>query len=166
MTGGMPPSTCAKRARAASRLRHEQGFTLVELMVVLVIIGLMSAAVVIAIPDPRGSLNDDTTAFAARLAAARDLSIIGGHDIGVRIDAAGYGFDERRADGWRPVAERALAPHRWGSGIAALSAVEGGSALVFDTTGLATPAEVTLRRDGVQRRVSVDSAGAVRIDAG
>jgi general secretion pathway protein H len=143
----------------------EAGFTLVELMVVMVIIGLMSAAVVIAMPDPRGKLRDDTNAFAARLVAARDLSIVGGHDIGVRIDASGYGFAERRLEGWRPSTERALAPHRWGQGIEALAAVEGDAELVFDTTGLATPAAVTLRRDGESARVSVDSAGAVRIDA-
>lgn len=36
----------------------ERGFTLVELLVTLVILGLASAAVVLAMPDPRGELRD------------------------------------------------------------------------------------------------------------
>ena len=134
-------------------------------MVVMVIIGLMSAAVVVMMPDPRGSLRDDGTAFAARLAAARDLSIVGGHDVAVRIDAAGYGFSARDADGWRPVADKALAARAWAPGVSAQVAVEGDDALVFDTTGLATPAQVVLQRDGAQTQVTVDGSGAVRIDA-
>ena len=66
----------------------EHGFTLVELMVVMVIIGLMTAAVIVTIPDPRGSVSGDAQAFAARLTAARDLAITGGRDIGVRVDAS------------------------------------------------------------------------------
>ena len=46
------------------------GFTLLELMVVLTIIGFISAAVVLAIPDPRGRVIEDADRFAARVAAA------------------------------------------------------------------------------------------------
>ena len=143
----------------------DTGFTLVELMVVLVIIGLMAAAVVINLPDPRGRLADEGTALAARLVAARDLSIIGGRDIGVRFDAAGYGFQQRNGEAWAPVTERALAPRRWAAGVTAAPAIEGGAALVFDTTGLATPAEIILQRDGARSSISVSSTGAVRVDA-
>jgi general secretion pathway protein H len=145
--------------------QRQAGFTLVELMVVMVVIGLMSAAVVVALPDPRGSLRDDSSAFAARLAAARDLSIIGGRDVAVRVDPAGYGFSTRADDGWQAVTDKALLPRRWGPGVAATAAIEGDGALVFDTTGLATPAQVTLQRDGASAQISVDSSGAVRIDA-
>ncbi len=46
-----------------ARSGHEQGFTLVELMVTLFIIGLMAAAVVMTAPDPE---------TLARLAAGAD----------------------------------------------------------------------------------------------
>ena len=45
-------------------------------MVVLAIIGLVSGAVVLAMPDPRGRLRDDAERFAARARAAQDKAVI------------------------------------------------------------------------------------------
>ncbi len=70
----------------------EHGFTLIELMVVLTIIGFISAAVVIAIPDPRGRIVDDADRFAARVAAARDEAVVTARPMGVWVSASGYGF--------------------------------------------------------------------------
>ncbi len=131
----------------------------------MVIIGLMAAAVVGTLPDSRSHLRDEGEAFAARLVAARDLSIVTGHDIGVSVDAQGYGFSSRNRNGWQPVDAKALAPHQWPAGLSALAAVEGGAALVFDTTGIVTPAQILLRQGDAQSLVSVDSAGVVKIDA-
>lgn len=141
----------------------ETGFTLVELMVAIVIIGVMSAAVVISLPNPGGSVKDDGTAFAARLAAARDLSITGGRDIAVRVDTSGYGFSVRDGNGWQPSAEKLLAARPWGQGVSAEAAIDG-DALVFDTTGLATPGRIILRQGRASADISIDSGGAVRVD--
>jgi len=158
----MPTSATGAEAAPA----RANGFTLVELLVVITIIGVLSAAVVLTLPDGNGRLHDDAEALAARLVTARDLSIINGSDIGVRVDASGYGFDARTGDGWTPLPDRALAPRRWSSGVAALATIEGGDRLVFDSTGLATPAHIGLERGGVRAGVRVDGAGTVKIDAG
>src|SRR3546814_212063 len=75
----------------------QSGFTLVELMVVVAIIGFVSAAVVLAMPDPRGRVIDDADRFAARVAAARDEAVITARPMGVWVSPSGYGFLRREA---------------------------------------------------------------------
>ena len=143
----------------------ERGFTLVELMVTLVILGLASAAVLLAIPDPRGSLREEGERLAARLAATRDAAIVGGRDMAVRFDAAGYDFETRRGGGWLPADGRAFEARRWPEGTT-VTTEPATTRITFDATGLATPTVVRLSRDGATARVTVEAAGAVRIDAG
>jgi general secretion pathway protein H len=143
----------------------ERGFTLVELMVTLVILGLASAAVLLAIPDPRGSLREEGERLAARLAATRDAAIVGGRDMAVRFDAAGYGFETRRGGSWLPAHGGAFEARRWPEGTT-VTTEPATTRITFDATGLATPTVVRLSRDGVAARVTVEAAGAVRIDAG
>jgi general secretion pathway protein H len=150
---------------AAAPPIDEAGFTLVELMVAIVIIGMMAAAVVVALPDRQGSVANDGTALAARLVMARDLSITSGRDVAVKVDAAGYGFAVRAADGWRPAPDKALAARPWAPGVTVEAAIDDGT-VIFDTTGLATPGQIILRQDGAASRISIDSGGAVRVDAG
>lgn len=143
----------------------ERGFTLVELLVTMVILGLASAAVLLAIPDPQGSLREEGERLAARLAATRDAAIVGGRDMAVRFDAAGYGFETRRGGNWLPADGRAFAARRWPEGTT-VTTEPATTRITFDSTGLATPTVVRLSRDGAAARVTVEAAGAVRIDAG
>ena len=147
---------------SATGNNREAGFTLVELMVVIVLTGVMATAVMVTLPDPRRRASDDAATFAARLAAARDLAIVGGHDVSVHVDAAGYGFDQRRGKAWVPVAAKALQPARWSDGVTGTSDT---AALLFDTTGIATPAQVALHGRETEVVVSVDTNGKVLIHA-
>ena len=141
------------------------GFTLVELLVVMVILALTSTAVMLAIPDPRGSLRDDGERLAARLGAARDAAIIGGREMAVRFEDGGYGFEMRRGGTWLPADGRAFSAQRWPEGTA-VTTEPATTRIIFDATGLATPTLVRLSRGGAAARVTVEAAGAVRIDAG
>ena len=60
--------TPGAKVRAANRA----GFTLVELLMVVAIIGLAAGAVVLSVPDPRPSVAEDAERFAARLSRARE----------------------------------------------------------------------------------------------
>ena len=117
------------------------------MMVVLVILGLAAAAVVLAVPEPGGSVQAEAERFAARAKAARDNAIVEARAAAIDVESAGYVLS-RRADGeWRETAR-----HEWARGTEA----EGGRTR-FDTTGLADPLYETLRRG--ERRAAVEIRG-------
>jgi general secretion pathway protein H len=137
----------------------EHGFTLIELMVVIAIIGLMSAAVIFNLPDPRGNLVDEAERFAARAVAARDEAVITARETRVRVTSTGYAFEKRRRGEWLAIEGKPLRPANWDEGTQANAAE-----IIFDSTGLASEAQrIMLSRDGA--RVAVDLAvdGSIRV---
>jgi general secretion pathway protein H len=145
---------------SATGSNHDKGFTLVELMVVLVIVGLMSAAVMFALPDPRGRLVDDAERFAARALAARDLAIVTSRATRVRLDASGYAFDQRKSGAWAAMAERPFGPQPWQPGVIASTV----TLIVFDPAGGASPqTQLVLKRDDMSVSVNVGADGGIRV---
>jgi general secretion pathway protein H len=148
---------------APGRTRAEQGFTLVELLIVLTIIGLMSAAVVLAIPDPRGSLVSEAERFAARAHAAQERAITDARPVAIRVTAAGYGFDRRENGEWKPLNEEPLTDRAWGEGTSAGVPAESAQRVIFDTTGTAEPVKLLLLRDEDQVLVEIGADGKARV---
>lgn len=142
----------------------ERGFTLIELMVVITIIALASAAVVLTLPDGSEKLRADAERFAGRVAAARDNAIVGARPMAVWVSSSGYGFARREEGAWRPLADPPFADTPWLDGVAADT---GGQQVrvTFDGTGMTEPAAVVLVRDGRRATVTVDGAGKVTIGA-
>lgn len=159
----MPTSaTGNKRPILPSRLRGGpgagNGFTLVELMVVIAILAVVTATVMFAIPDPRGRLIDEAEKFAARAHAARDDAILQSRDMRVRVTPAGYSVERRRLGQWQPLADKPFAPARWGSGTGA-----GAGQIDFDATGGAVPATIILTRESERVAVTVSGNGVIRV---
>ncbi|NLB58425.1 MAG: prepilin-type N-terminal cleavage/methylation domain-containing protein, partial [Gammaproteobacteria bacterium] len=66
------------------------GFTLVELMVVLAVVGLLGAVVLLTAPSPDAALRRDAETLATRLAQAQQEAILSTRALRVQADGAGY----------------------------------------------------------------------------
>jgi general secretion pathway protein H len=138
----------------------ERGFTLVELLAVLAILAVASAAVVFTLPDSRGTVRGEAERFAARAMAARDLAIIDARPVRLTVNAQGYGVEERRGGAWKAVPSKAFQPVAWEADLQ----VAGQGAILFDPTGGTSDAfTVSLRRDESKASVSIDASGASHV---
>jgi general secretion pathway protein H len=138
--------------------REQQGFTLVELMVVLVILGLATAAVMLALPEASGTLADEADRFAARARAARDTAILESRPVALQIGRGGYEVARREAGIWQIQAH-----YDWAG--RTIPDVGGGSeaSIRFDSTGFAEPARVTLRRGDERMAIDIGGDGGVHV---
>jgi general secretion pathway protein H len=138
----------------------QQGFTLVELLVVLTIVALMSAAVVLAVPDPEGPLAAEAERFAARAKAAQERAIMDNRSFALKLTADGYAFERRQGREWQTLVDKPFATVAWKDGTA--PSLEGGR-IIFDPTGYAEPLRLTLSRGGEQVSVEIAEGGRIRV---
>jgi general secretion pathway protein H len=147
------------------RIIGGNGFTLIELLIVLVLLGLASAAVVVALPDPRGSVTAEAERFAARAKAAQDRAVIESRAVAIRVTGAGYGFDRRRRGEWEKIDSEPFTDQRWGEGVAASVGGSDAARIVFDSTGIADPSTVTLSRGDEQATITIAQDGSIDVAA-
>lgn len=143
-----------------------RGFSLVELLVVVAMLGLLAGAVALTIPPPRAAALDEADALAAQLLRAREEAILGGRAVEVELDAGGYRFAVRGLAGREVLSGPPLGERAWPPGVQLR--LHGGrerQVLRFDPTGTAEVATIELSGDGARARLTVDLAGAVDVHA-
>ena len=142
----------------------ERGFTLVELMVVIFIVGLASAAVVMTARSPDRGVRDEAEQLAARIAALRDHAILQSRGMAIWVRPSGYGFDARSDAVWKPLTEAPFASTNWQRGTSVQLANGQQLRIVFDSTGLPSSAlEIGVRRGTALAKVNLSATGDVRV---
>lgn len=151
---------------SATGASAEQGFTLVELMVALFIMGLAGGAVLLSVPNGRSQLAAEAEALGARLKRAQEEAILTNHPIDLSLTEDGYRFRTFARGRWSPLSDEPFAAHSWEAGVrGTLSAQDGRASLRFDPTGSADPGVVILTRETRRVRIRVQETGQVSIDA-
>ncbi len=142
------------------------GFSLVELLVVLALLGMAAGAVALAVPGPDRLL----TAEARRLAAALDetarQAILTNSMRAVVIGQDGWHVEAFGAAGWHQITGRGSA-RTFDDPIRAVfdggGDQDGALAVQFDQVGAADPAWVRLSDGRQTRDVRIDARGGARV---
>lgn len=77
-----------------------RGFTLIELVMSLFIVGLVTGVVVWTLPGDNSAAHDEARWFAARLNFAKDESVLSGESMGVVLGIQSYAFYRYRRGAW------------------------------------------------------------------
>jgi general secretion pathway protein H len=150
-----------------------RGFTLIEILVVLVIMGIVVASVSLSFNRDEGTLLSETSdRLALLLQSAHDEAILTGQAIAWSEESGRYQFWRPNKDEWQKIDRDDLffqrqLPER-------ISMIElrvnnallkPGELLVFAPGGLATPFEATLAFGAARSKIQGDAVGRVRVVA-
>lgn len=184
-------ATGTSKGRGPSIKRGKaRGFSLVELLIVLVVMGLAGSVVAMNWPSGDSGAEDEAQALAGRLHEASRESILSGKMIGVWITPQGYSIARWREGRWRELSGK-RAKGDWQEGTVVYLDSGGTARAVaqrpigeaararsgrnekkpdpvpqvrFDPIGMGTPFRVILRRGGEGYRIEGDGDGAIRVE--
>jgi general secretion pathway protein H len=104
------------RPRRSTALRRASGFTLLEVLVVIVIIGIIATMAVVSIRVLGGDheMDQEARRLRAVLSQAREDAMLEGRDVGFRVDTTGYDFlrYDTRTEQWQVVVDDPLLRER------------------------------------------------------
>lgn len=140
------------------------GFTLIELMVVIFLIGLAAGAVVLTMPSSGSGVRQEAESLAARIAAARDQAVLQSRGMAVWLRPSGYGFEQKRDGAWQPLDHKPFQTTDWKRGTGLAGAAGQNIRVGFDATGMPTaPAQLKLTNGGNSIIVDIAASGEVHV---
>lgn len=148
------------------RITKEAGFTLVEILCVLVVIGLMSSVVILSMPQPKSALDEQATTLTGQLNALAQDGLISGSVTAAGFSEDGYALYSFENSEWteRVSAEWADSYRMKFTRASAKLEIpkKTDPIIMFQPTGLSTPFELTLSDSDV--KYAVKTAGDGRIE--
>ncbi|MFM2398569.1 MAG: hypothetical protein RL341_726 [Pseudomonadota bacterium] len=147
-----------------------RGFTLVELLVVMVVVGIMLSLVQVAItPNPARVLSRDAERLAVILSAAQAQAAATGRAMRLEAVPGGWRFAQRSRNdqefdlmAWEPItADEVFGPKLFEAEGAQLTIPPGGAGLGLEPIG--APLSFTIAAGGLARVVASDGAGGFRV---
>ena len=160
--------------RGAGGINTHRGFTLVEILIVLVIMGIALALVTInMMPDDKRTLAVEAERLSLLLEQAHDDAVAGAERIGWSAGDGGYRFWRADEKGeWVPLAgDETLRERTFQPGVKLVElkinrhAVAEGERLVFTPSGMGLPFDAVLALKDERIALSGDGFGAVRVGA-
>jgi len=97
-----------------SRASRQAGFTMVEILAALAIMGMMASVVVMTLPGDDRAFRNEVKQLAARLEMAAEESIVTGRSLGFAISNDGYSFQQISNGAWAEIEQnRVFGRHDW-----------------------------------------------------
>jgi len=149
-----------------SSLVRTAGFTLIELMVVLVVIGVVAGMVTMsAAPSPQRELRADADRLAQLLSLAREEAQVRGAPIRFEADGSGFRFVVFRDRQWRPITDDGdLRARPWASETrVAVDRPDGRRVLEFGRDLVEAPYRVVLQRPEAAVSIVANGLGAFEV---
>jgi len=138
-------------------IRRTAGFTLLEILVVVVIVGVISTAFLFSVGGGRQNQDqDEALRFAALVRLAGQEAMLRSRELAVEFLPQGYRFMQYQDQAWQPLQDDILRPRVIPEGLFFDVQVEGSDMVIsadeaqpvrilFFSTGEMTPFEVTVR---------------------
>ena len=149
-----------------TRDRQQRGFTLIEILVVLVVIGIAMAMVAInGMPGARDGLRFETERLAQLLSLAREEAQVRGAPIRLEADETRYRFAILRDRQWQPLLDDAdLRERIWQAPtVVRVERPDGRRVVEFGRDSVDVPFSVRLQREGATVAILANGLGTFEV---